>query len=206
MAEPIPISSLEHFEYCPRQCALILVDGIWVENRHTVRGQRFHRRADTPSVSKVRGTVVVRAVEVWSDRLGLIGRVDAIEATGDRLVPIEYKAGTRHSLTADVQVCAQALCLEEMLDIEIEEGAIWYGQHRRRAAVELDHQLRQRTESTIREIHALRVAETLPRANFDGRCTECQLLPICLPERTSGSSSQASTYVRTLFANTRGEQ
>lgn len=199
MTEPIPISALEHFEYCPRQCALILVDGIWVENRHTVRGQRFHRRADVPSATTNRGVTVVRAMEVWSDRLGLIGRVDAVEDHGGRIVPVEYKAGTRHSLTADVQVCAQALCLEEMLGVQISEGAIWYGQHRRRVKVALDAQLRERTESAIKQVHAMRIATTLPRANFDERCAECQLLPACVPERTGEPTNQASAYVQTLF-------
>lgn len=180
--EPLPISSLEHHRYCPRQCALILVDGVWTDNVHTVRGQRGHRRADAPAVRRERGRVVARAVPLWSARYGLTGRADAIEVD-DRgeVVPVEYKMGTRHGDTADVQLCAQALCLEEMLDCRVERGAVWYAGWRRRHPVVFDDALREATVEVIERVRGLASAHQLPSAVDDARCQECQLIWHCLP-------------------------
>ena len=106
----VPISAIEHYEYCARQCALIHVDGIWAENPHTVRGQRAHRRVDDHSQSRTeRNKQVLRAVPLWSEQFGLSGRADVVEVLEDETVrPVEYKSGIRHGLTADLQVCAQA--------------------------------------------------------------------------------------------------
>ncbi len=202
---PIPISSLEHFEYCPRQCALILVDGVWSENRHTVRGKHFHRRADSGQSSTGRGVRTLRALDVWSDALGLIGRADAVEINrDDTMVPIEYKTGTRHGLTARVQLCAIALCLEEMTGARIPEGAVWYGKHRRRDLVALDKELRQHTVADIERVHNLRRQLKLPAAPNDERCQECQLIGACLPERSSadaGSDSASEYLASVVFAD-----
>ena len=128
----VSISAIEHFVYCPRQCALIHCDGVWSDNAHTVRGTRAHRRVDSGTHRHERGRLVLRAIPLWSEALGLSGRADAVEIETGVVRPIEYKSGTRHGAAADLQLCAQALCLEEMLDVEIPDGCIWYGGPRRR--------------------------------------------------------------------------
>ena len=197
----VPISAIEHFEYCPRQCALIHVDGIWVDNPHTVRGSRAHRRTDDPAKSrKERGKQVLRAVPLWSELHGLSGRADAIEVTDDGVVqPIEHKSGVRHGITADLQVCAQAICLEEMLDTSISEAAIWYGGPRRRFRVDLTSELRQRTFHTIEEIRQQLVEGDLPHAPNDSRCSQCQLRHHCLPE-TSANAAEVAVYLQQVLS------
>lgn len=195
----IPISALEKYVYCPRQCALIHVDHRWRDNVHTARGQRGHRRADTLSHRRERNRVVVRAVPVFSDRLGLVGRADAIEVDDVGTIrPVEYKMGRDHGLAERVQLCAQALCLEEMLDREIGEGSIWYAGHRRRVDVLFDDALRERTMCVIEAVRELMAERTLPRAVNDGRCSECQLFDQCLPGLTDGSSV-VDDYLRAVL-------
>ena len=196
----VPISAIEHYEYCPRQCALIHVDGIWAENTHTVRGRRDHRRTDDPSQSRrERGKRVLRAVPLWSEIYGLSGRADVVEILKDGTIrPIEHKSGTRHGLTADLQVCAQALCLEEMLDTSISEATIWYGGPRRRFPVTLTSELRRATLRTVEEIRGQLVGRVLPDAPNDIRCSQCQLRHHCLPEISAGPDRVAA-YLRRVF-------
>lgn len=183
MDEPLTvrISSLEHYVYCPRQCALIEVEGQWEDNRHVVRGQRSHRRADSGTTSRSQHVTTLRSIPLWSERHRLIGRADIVEVTGDGLVPVECKAGTRHGDAADVQLCAQAVCLEEMFETEIGHGHLWFGASRRRARVELDRELRDRTFDVIESIRAMLVSAQLPFAPADRRCDECQLINRCMP-------------------------
>lgn len=193
----ISISAIEHHEYCPRQCALIHVDGVWVENRHTVNGQRFHRRVDTEGTSIERGRTVLRNVPLWSTRLGLSGRSDAIEVFGDgRIVPVEYKSGVRHGQTADLQLCAQALCLEEMLGVDVPVGFLWFGGTRRRVQVNLDRALRRSVVHVIQEIRAAFTATVLPSAAADERCEQCQLSPHCMPATVATDPVRLATAVR----------
>lgn len=182
--EPVvSLSALEHHLYCPRQCALIYVDGIWAENRAIVAGQRAHRRVDLPGARQERTRRVVRAVPLYSDELGLIGRADGIEVADDgTIAPVEHKAGVRHGSAADVQLCAQALCLEEMFDRPVPVGFIWYGGTRRRERVLLDAALRARTRRAIDEVRGHMIAGTLPRPVADERCNECQLRAACMPD------------------------
>lgn len=180
--EPIPISALEHYAYCPRQCALIHLDGLWSDNTHTVRGARGHRRADTPSNRQERGRRVLRAVPLWSESLGLTGRADAIEIlSSGAIMPVEYKIGRPHSDTAEIQLCAQAFCLEEMFAVRVDAGALWHSGPRRRTEVAIDDRLRQRTLAVIDSIRDLLQGTALPPAPNDARCAECQLLGHCLP-------------------------
>jgi CRISPR-associated exonuclease Cas4 len=182
--EPLVLlSALEHHLYCPRQCALIHVDGLWAENRATIAGQRVHRRVDTAGGRRERGRQVLRALPLYSERYGLSGRSDGIELTDDGLLaPVEHKAGIRHGRTADVQLCAQALCLEEMFDRQVLIGWVWYAGTRRRERVEIDASLRSFTVSVIEEIRANLVAGRLPPPTNDERCRACQLEPTCLPQ------------------------
>ena len=182
--EPIVLlSALEHHLYCPRQCALIHAGGVWVENAHTVIGQRAHRRVDSGAGRLERGRHVLRAIPLFSERYGLSGRSDAIEVHDDGLiVPVEYKAGHRHGQTADVQLCAQGLCLEEMTLQGVPFGYVWYGQPRRRLRVEFSNSLRAQTVAVIEEIRAELRSDLLPPAVADQRCADCQLEPYCLPD------------------------
>ena len=193
--EPIvSISAIEHFAYCPRQCALIHCDGVWSDNAHTVRGTHAHRRVDGGRHRQERGRMVLRAIPLWSEALGLSGRADAVEVKDGQVTPVEYKAGTRHGIAADLQVCAQALCLEEMLQVEIPHGHVWYGGPRRRLRVDFTPALRNQVRTAIGEIREqLRTGE-LPSAPNDKRCKECQLRNHCLPELAS-APRRASRYM-----------
>lgn len=177
----IRLSSLEHYVYCPRQCALIDVEGQWEDNRHIVKGHRVHTRADSGDTTQSAGKTTLRSIPLWSERHRLVGRADVIEISDAGLTPVEYKAGTRHGDAADVQLCAQAICLEEMFDTTIERGYLWLGASRRRVAVELDDVLRSRTVDVIDSIRSMLVSAQMPVAPADRRCDECQLLHRCLP-------------------------
>ncbi len=184
--EPIiQISAIEHFVYCPRQCALIHCDGVWSDNAHTVRGVRAHRRVDSGLDRQERGRRVLRAIPLWSEALGLSGRADAVEVEDDEVRPVEYKSGVRHGVAADFQLCAQALCLEEMLEVEIQHGYVWYGGPRRRVQVDFTSALRRAVREVIDQIRTQMMTFELPEAPNDARCTECQLLHHCLPELSS---------------------
>lgn len=197
-ADPVvPISAIEHFAYCPRQCALIHCDGIWNDNVHTVRGKRAHRRVDSGRHRQERGRHVLRSIPLWSEVLGLSGRADAVEIKDRNVCPVEYKSGIRHGTTADLQLCAQALCLEEMLDVEISHGYIWYGGPRRRVQIDFTSTLRTEVKEIIQQIRGQILTAKLPGAPNDKRCKQCQFLQHCLPELTS-SPDKVSKYITDL--------
>lgn len=199
--DPLPISALEHFVYCPRQCALICADGEWVDTTHTIRGARGHRRADERAGRIERGRRVLRGEPLWSERWGLSGRADAIEIlSSGQIVPVEYKIGRRHGDAADVQLCAQALCLEEMLSTRIAAGALWYSGPRRRIPVAFDAALRKRTEDVIHSVRAIVESGCLPGAPNDARCRACQLVERCLPEVVSHLGRLADYLSDEVFA------
>ena len=186
MVEPVVlISALEHFVYCERQCALIHGDGVWMDNAHTVRGSHAHRRVDSGQHRRERGVLTLRSIPLWSETLGLSGRADTVELDGGEVYPVEHKSGVRHGKAADLQVCAQAMCLEEMMHVEIPVAYVWYGGPRRRAKVALDDRLRTDVVETIESIRAQLLSGQLPAAPNDARCEECQLEPHCLPSATA---------------------
>ena len=193
----IPISAIEHFAYCPRQCALIHCDGVWFDNAHTVRGTRAHRRVDSGQHRTERGRRVLRGIPLWSESLGLSGRADAVEMDGVAVRPVEYKSGVRHGIAADLQLCAQAMCLEEMLGIDVPLGSIWYGGPRRRVEVEFTDTLRARMMVAIDAIREQLLTGVLPDAVNDERCTECQLLHHCLPGVTN-STRKVERYLSSV--------
>ena len=193
----IAISAIEHFVYCPRQCALIHSDGVWADNVHTVQGLRAHRRVDSGQHRQERGRIVLRAIPLWSEALGLSGRADAVEMQSGSVRPVEYKSGTRHGLAADLQLCAQALCLEEMLDVRIPDGDIWYGGRRRRMQVRFTAALRSDLRHVVGEIRHLVLEGALPEAPDDQRCAACQLQHHCLPGVTS-TPQRVSRYVKNV--------
>lgn len=179
----VSISALQHYVYCPRQCALIHVEQVWSENVFTLRGRRAHERVDAPGHRTRDDERTVRALDLWSDRLGLVGRADAVvfDEVG-RPYPVEHKVGTRAARRADeVQLCAQALCLEEMFVHAVPEGALFYGRSRRRRVVALDAALRAETEAAVAAVRALLHERCLPPPAADSRCPRCSLIESCMP-------------------------
>lgn len=179
------ISALEHWSYCPRQCALIHLEQTFDENLYTLRGNRAHRRADEAEVGTARGVRIARAVPLWSDRLGLVGRADVVEFHGDRgetPFPVEYKVGSRRTWGHEaLQLCAQALCLEEMFMTEVAAGAIWYHGSRTRREIIFEPSLREAVEIATAAVRAMMVDTRLPPAPNDQRCPKCSLFDACLP-------------------------
>ena len=180
--EPILLSALEHYSYCPRQCALIHRESIWDENIYTLRGHDVHERAHEEESEFVDEIRIERALPLWSERLGLVGKADVVEFHGEIPYPVEYKYGPmKTGKHADLQLCGQALCLEEMTGQPVLRGAIYHFSSRRRREVRFDSVLRERAYSTIEAIrHMLREPELPPPVN-DKRCVNCSLTDSCLP-------------------------
>ncbi len=183
--EMLPISALQHQLFCPRQFALIHVERQWAENLHTVEGRLLHDRVDAGGGETRDGVRISRAVALRSDRLGLVGVADVVEFhdEGRRPVPVEYKRGRPKAHRADeVQLCAQGMALEEMLDREVPRGFLFYGKTRRRQAVELDGALRALVEETAGAARRLLTAGRTPPPVFEKRkCEACSLTEICRP-------------------------
>ena len=185
-ADLIPISALQHYVFCPRQCALIHIEQIWEENIFTAEGRLLHDKADSGKV-EVRGDVkIVTGLPLRSLALGLTGKADVMEFHRRAGVwhpfPVEYKRGKAKTYDADaVQLCAQALCLEEMLQLPVPEGALFYGKTRRRLAVSLDALLRESTAAIAGAVHALLQSGITPPPVDDARCKTCSLAEQCMP-------------------------
>lgn len=196
--DPIPLSALQHWCYCPRQCALIHIDRVFADNLFTLRGQAVHHQVDQPGLETRAGVRVERALPVWSERLGLIGKADVIEFEPDGTpFPVEYKVGSRAKAAwiagcDDLQLAAQALCLEEMTGKAVPVGALFYARSKRRREVRIDAALRERVETAVGAVRALLDGAVLPAPTFDNRCEKCSLRDICQPG--------ASVSVRGLFA------
>jgi CRISPR-associated exonuclease Cas4 len=189
----IPLSAVNQFLFCPRRAALIHVEGIFQDNEHTVLGELAHEHADLPGYEVAKGVKLLRALPVFSDRLGLSGRCDIVERHSDgSLCPVEYKKGKRRRFeNDDAQLCAQALCLEEMFGRPVTRGAIFHATSKRRREVEFTTQLRKLTEDAISGLHRLLREAVTPPAVFKPACEECSLYRICLPQITSQPDSIA---------------
>jgi CRISPR-associated exonuclease Cas4 len=186
----LPLSGLQHLAFCPRQWALIHLEQAWAENRLTSEGRLLHEKADLPGQSRRHDLRTVRGLSLASRRLGLTGRADVVEFRPEPF-PVEYKRGRRKPNDCDlVQLCAQALCLEEMLGQSVPRGAIFYGEPRRRLEVEFSPQLRARTETLAAEMHRLYKSRETPPAKPGNYCQKCSLLNICLPQATAESTIQ----------------
>ncbi|PPU75949.1 CRISPR-associated protein Cas4 [Xanthomonas cucurbitae] len=183
----IPLSALQHYLYCPRQCALIHVERQWAENRQTAEGRLLHERADTPHAERRRGVRTVTAMPLLALELGITGKADVVEfhrdPAGEFALPVEYKRGRPKAHRADeVQLCAQGLCLETMLGRPVAAGALFYGQTRRRKDVLFDTALRELTHRTITDTRALLSRGVTPGARYDSRrCDACSLIDLCQP-------------------------
>ena len=180
---PVPLSALQHWRYCPRQCALIHVDGEWADNASTTAGNIAHERVDAGGFETTAGARREYAMPVWSDQYGLVGRADLVEfAAGGIVRPVEFKRGPRRARRADdIQLCAQALCLEEMFGTSIACGEIWHHASRRCRAVRMDDELRGETLATAVAVRALILSTFLPKPVNDARCDDCSLAGNCLP-------------------------
>jgi CRISPR-associated exonuclease Cas4 len=198
--DPIPLSALQHWAYCPRQCGLIHLEQAFADNIHTARGQAVHHLVDTPGYEIKSGVRVERALPLWSDRLGLIGKADLVEFHPDGTVfPVEFKHGAkRQKLHDDLQLAAQAMCLEDMLDHPVPKGAIFHASSHRRREVEITSALRQLVVETAEAIRAMLASGKLPPPVNDARCKECSLKEICQPEAIADRSRQRQQQ-RDLF-------
>lgn len=221
----LPLSALQHLLFCERQCALIHIERLWAENRLTVEGRFLHERADgkqvgprgggrsrasagggLPGHAALGSVRIVRALPIRSLRLGLNGKADVVEFRGAPPVPrpVEYKRGRPKAHRADeVQLCAQGLCLEEMLGLPaggVPWGEIFYCRTRRRHEVEFDRELRALTESASARLHAMIGAGVTPRAIREKKCDRCSLLHLCLPAGT-GPGRSVTRYIARVLAD-----
>lgn len=209
--ELIPLSALQHLLFCERQCALIHIEQAWAENRFTAEGRIMHERVDETG-RESRGRVrTVNGLLLRSLRFGLSGKADAVEfhregedASGSasiwRPFPVEYKRGKPKQNDCDlVQLCAQALCLEEMLGVAVPEGALYYGKPRRRLAVVFDDALREKTKEAARRLHELISSGRTPQARYEKKCESCSMLSVCMPKVT-GSRRSVQGYMAKALA------
>ena len=196
--EALPLSLLNDFLYCPRRAAMKEIEGIRSENKHTVLGDLVHEHADLPGYEVAKGVTVLRALPVWSERLGLSGKCDVVEQRTDgALVPVEYKKGKRRAFeNDDAQLCAQALCLEEMFGRPIERGAVFHAASKRRREVEFTPELRTLVEYSLAELRSMIDSQRVPPAIFKPACEECSLFEICLPKATSRGAALARAACR----------
>ncbi len=201
----IPISALQHYLYCPRQCALIHVEQLWAESRHTAEGRLLHDKVDKPGGLRRKDVRTVTAMPLVHPSLGITGVADVVEFQqtpgGRQARPVEYKRGRPKAHRADeVQLCAQALCLEHMLSQAIEAGDLFYGETRRRVTVEFDEELRQLTLDTIARTRALLAGGATPSAVYAAkRCDNCSLIDLCQPRLLQRASSVSDWLSRQLM-------
>lgn len=208
----LPLSALQHLLFCERQAALIHLEQLWADNPFTVEGSHLHQRTDEAGTAQRGDMRIARGLALRSLRLGLSGKADTVELhpAGPEgvevpgvpgrwhLFPVEYKRGKPKAHRADeVQVCAQALCLEEMLGARIPEAALFYGQTRRRLPVKLDAELRRLTVESAERLHRMIAGGVTPKAVREPKCDSCSLLPLCRPEVAKKS---ARRYLDAILA------
>jgi CRISPR-associated exonuclease Cas4 len=199
----LPLSGLQHLLFCERQWALIHIERQWEENRLTQEGRVLHERVHESGTEARPGVVVARGLRVRSLRLGLSGETDVVEFQRTQQAsagamqlegragwwapfPVEYKRGRPKRYAWDeVQLCAQALCLEETFGVTIPAGALFYGTHRRRTHVDFDTRLRTQTESLAQRMHAMYAAGTTPPAVYESKCERCSLIERCMPKMST---------------------
>ncbi|MBS6196695.1 MAG: CRISPR-associated protein Cas4 [Clostridiales bacterium] len=206
------ISGIQHFKFCKRQWALIHIEQQWAENVHTVIGELMHKKAHDPYLTEKRkGVITTRALPVSSRELGISGECDVVEfhkcedgiqLHGHRgmysVYPVEYKKGKSKITEEDrLQLAAQALCLEEMFSVKIPEGALFYGETRRRELVEIAEDLRQEVRSMFQEMHHYYDRRYTPKVKYNKSCSACSLKEICLPKL--GKTASVSSYMSQVW-------
>jgi CRISPR-associated exonuclease Cas4 len=209
----LPISALQHIIFCERQCALIHIERQWAENRLTAEGQILHERTDKEEVECRGNCRISRGLYIHSLHIGLYGKADVVEfhkgSEGVALpnvaglwqpFPVEYKRGKPKADRCDeIQLCAQALCLEEMLNITIKEGALYYGTPHRRTAVQFDCTLRECTLHAAEKLHELIKTGRTPLAVYQKKCENCSLKELCMPH--IGKLKNADVYVSKMLTD-----
>ncbi len=181
------LSGIQHFVFCKRQCALIHLEQQWSENTLTLEGEALHERVDKPDTENRPNIRIERALQIKSERLGLIGKADCVEFHKEEKTwvpfPVEYKRGKQKlGLEDKVQLCAQAMCLEEMFNCMIEKGALFYGKERHRTEVIFDEELREATTNAAKGFHQIMQLGKSPPTELGSKCKNCSLREICLPE------------------------
>ena len=199
--EPITLSALQHWAYCPRQCGLIHLEQAFDDNLHTLRGQAVHARVDQPGVQSAKGVRVEWALPLWHDALGLMGKSDVVEFLPDGTpYPVEYKHGSRHKAADiaacdDLQLAAQALCLESMLGKPVHEGALYYASSKRRRVVPITPSLRAAVAQTADAVREMLASGQLPPPlapeQAARRCKACSLIDRCQPHATHAGVAAA---------------
>lgn len=193
------VSALEHWSYCPRQCALIHVEQTFDENLYTLRGRAVHKQVDDVESVVERGVRVERALPIRNRRLGLVGKADVVELHGEVPYPVEYKHGSRRQREHDdLQLCAQAMCLEEMTGQAVPRGAIFHYKSRRRREVIFTSALRRQVEEAVTAIRSLLAEKKLPPPVNDRRCEKCSLKEACMPQVTE-SRNREKRLLANLF-------
>lgn len=212
--EFLPISLLQHFLYCPRRAVLVYVEGLWNDNIFTAHGRNVHEQVHTAGVESRADLIITRGLLLRSVALGITGKADVVEfhrsnSTGNmgfpstpdlarlkqreglwRMFPVEYKSGRlRHEFGYEIQLCAQAMCLEEMLGVSVTEGAIYYGKTGRRLVVIFDSTMRLATRNACQDLHFLMDTGETPGAKFESKCEKCSLLDLCIPKAVSRKRS-----------------
>ena len=206
--EYLMISGIQHFSFCRRQWALIHIEQQWAENEHTVIGELMHKKAHDPYLTEKRKDVLItRALPVSSRLLGISGECDVVEfhkkeqgvkLYGHRgffeIYPIEYKKGKPKESEEDIlQLTAQALCLEEMFSTDISEGALFYGETRRREIIQFTNELREHVKDMVKEMHQYYADQYTPKVKYSKRCHSCSLKDICMPKM--GKATSVNEYI-----------
>jgi len=196
----IMLSALQHYQFCPRQCAFIHIEQQWAENRYTAEGKVLHERVDSGQSQQQGDIRVVRTLPICSRQYGLSGQADVVEFYADgRVYPVEYKRGKPKKDRCDeVQLCAQALCLEEMLSLRIDSGALFYGQRRRRKEIIFDSELRALTQAIIEKTHQMIRGGKTPLAEYSKKCDSCSLFSVCLP-KSCGAARSVDRYLNRML-------
>ena len=218
-AEYLPLSWVSQICYCPRRAGLLLNERLWAESRDTAKGRAEHERVHTKRVEKRGDTVKLYEYTVFSDTLRLGGKCDCVEAVRDasgcripaadfpvQLYPIEYKHGTlRDEEEYKIQLCAQALCLEEMFSAKIPEGALYFISSHRRLPIPLDDALRSRTRLLAGQLHTLRQTLSTPPAEYSAKCRRCSLLELCAPKVKASAAAYCTRLRREAVGEIEGE-
>ncbi len=199
--EYLPLSGIQHYRFCVRQCAFIHVEQMWTENFFTAHGRVLHERVHNAAAESRGKLHIERGLKISSSRLGLAGQTDAVEFYADGTVcPVEYKRGTRKKDTTDkVQLCAQAICLEEMLDVRIEKGFLFYDKIKKREEVLFTGELRDETQRLADDFHNLVRLKRTPSANYDTCCESCSFTDECFPD-SAGRNKSVSGYIKRRIA------
>ncbi|RIV28155.1 CRISPR-associated protein Cas4 [Alicyclobacillaceae bacterium I2511] len=187
----VPLSALQHYSYCPRQYGLIYLEQVWDENIYTMKGRWAHERADEEADKLREDVQILTALPVGSDLYGLVGKCDVVELHNGIPYPVEYKHGRlKSSIHDELQLCGQALCLEEMFGVPVVRGVVYHISSKHRREVEFTPELRRQVWEVAEEIRELNASGVLPQAVYDARCTDCSLQESCMPEVTDGHLSQ----------------